>query len=181
MEKQPDARERVLDFFAKALQMNVKRQGIQVDPRTVSGDGFMVNLQAILLQLSSPFIDAQYTKVSASSLLSTRQCLTSFRQLDKVDIDYFRKSGRFDMSDETRVHADAQAVKQFESQAPTDAAKPNFISEIFFMTAWAHHLGYMPVVNTVNKYSRSVQDLDDQIKEIENDASWRGVSVPLQS
>lgn len=44
------------------------------------------------------------------------------------------------------------------------------------MTAWAHHLGFMPVVNTVNRYSRSLQDLEDQIKEVESDTSWQGVS-----
>lgn len=65
---QPDAREAVLKYFAKALQVNVKRQGLQVDSRTVAGDGFMFNLQAVLLQLASPFIDAQYTKVRPFSV-----------------------------------------------------------------------------------------------------------------
>lgn len=37
-------------------------------------------------------------------------------QIDKVDIDYFRKSKRFDMSDETRVHADASSTKEYEAQ-----------------------------------------------------------------
>lgn len=94
----------MLQLFAKVLQMNVKRQGLQVDPRTVAGDGFMVNMQAVLLQLALPFIDAHYTK------------------LDRVDVDYFRKAKRFDMMDETRVHADASAAREYEAQGPSDRA-----------------------------------------------------------
>lgn len=64
LKSSPAAREKTLQFIAKSMEINIKRQGMQVDPRTVAGDGFMVNLQSVLLQLSTPFIDANYTKVS---------------------------------------------------------------------------------------------------------------------
>jgi hypothetical protein len=47
-----------------AAQISRERQGMQVDPRTVAGDGFMINLQAVLLLLAQPIIDATYSKVS---------------------------------------------------------------------------------------------------------------------
>ena len=81
----PAAREAVLQYFAKALGMNVRRSGMQVcgpaeksvlvligtqvDSRSVASDSFMVNLQSILLNLATPFIDAQYSKVRTVHLM----------------------------------------------------------------------------------------------------------------
>jgi ubiquitin conjugation factor E4 B len=58
-----DAREKVLDWFAAALNINHKRRAIQVDPKTVSSDGFMFNITTCLDQLCEPFMDAAFTKV----------------------------------------------------------------------------------------------------------------------
>ena len=58
-----DARDRVLDWFATALNINHKRRAMQVDPETVSSDGFMFNLTTSLDQLCEPFMDATFTKV----------------------------------------------------------------------------------------------------------------------
>ena len=43
--------------------MNVKRGGMQVDPETVASDGFMINLQTVLLRFAEPFMDSKYSKV----------------------------------------------------------------------------------------------------------------------
>ena len=99
------------------------------------------------------------------------------------------------MLEETKVHADLQQSKAYFAQPPSDreqlhlcivlamlnviaetATPPNFISEIFFLAAWSLHLGYMPAVNTVNRISRHLGDYDEQIREIEADQSWQGVS-----
>jgi ubiquitin conjugation factor E4 B len=58
-----DAREKVLDWFATALNINHKRRAMQVDSKTVSSDGFMFNLTTCLDQLCEPFMDAAFTKV----------------------------------------------------------------------------------------------------------------------
>lgn len=60
-----EAREAVLNYFAKIIALNVRRAGMQVEPETVATDSFMVNLQAILFRFCEPFIDANYTKVCA--------------------------------------------------------------------------------------------------------------------
>lgn len=58
-----DSREKVLDWFAAALNLNHKRRAMQVDPKTVSSDGFMFNITTCLDQLCEPFMDAAFTKV----------------------------------------------------------------------------------------------------------------------
>jgi hypothetical protein len=59
----PEARNRVLDWFATALNINHKIRAMQVDPNTVASDGFMFNLTTCLDQLCQPFMDANFTKV----------------------------------------------------------------------------------------------------------------------
>lgn len=61
-----DARDKVLDWFAAALNINHKRRAMQVDPNTVSSDGFMFNITSCLDQLCEPFMDARFTKVRSS-------------------------------------------------------------------------------------------------------------------
>lgn len=75
-----ESREAVLDYFSRVVSLNVKRTGMQVrlfwlngwprsltavkvDPTTVASDGFMLNMQAVLLRFAEPFMDANYTKV----------------------------------------------------------------------------------------------------------------------
>jgi ubiquitin conjugation factor E4 B len=65
------ARERVLNWFATALNLNHKRRAMQVDPRTVSSDALMFNITTCLDQLCEPFMDAAFTKVRALVYLST--------------------------------------------------------------------------------------------------------------
>jgi ubiquitin conjugation factor E4 B len=63
----PESREGTLDFFALVIRLNEKRAGMRVDPRTVSSDGFMTNLQVVLLKLFEPVMDITFSKVSSSS------------------------------------------------------------------------------------------------------------------
>lgn len=37
---------------------------MRVNPATVASDGFMVNVQAVLLRFAEPFVDATYSKVA---------------------------------------------------------------------------------------------------------------------
>jgi ubiquitin conjugation factor E4 B len=53
----------VLNHFAKVVQINTKRGGMQVDPATVASDGYMINMQAALLRFVENFVDAKFSKV----------------------------------------------------------------------------------------------------------------------
>ncbi|OAX40417.1 hypothetical protein K503DRAFT_791386 [Rhizopogon vinicolor AM-OR11-026] len=91
----PEARERVLEYFATAVRLNVKRAGMQVQPETVATDSFMVNLQSVLLRFAEPFMDARYTK------------------MDRIDRYYFSASTRIDLKEETRIKATSDEAAQW--------------------------------------------------------------------
>lgn len=63
------SRDKVLDWFALIVNSNHKRRALQVDNRTVSSDGFMVNVTFILDQLCEPFMDASFSKVLVPPIL----------------------------------------------------------------------------------------------------------------
>jgi ubiquitin conjugation factor E4 B len=117
----PATRERILNWFALCVNKNHKKRAMRVDPRIVSGDGFMVNVTNTLDRLSEPFMDASFSKI------------------EKVDVDYLRREPRVDISDETKINADQKASDEFYSNKAD--GKSNFISEVFFLTVAAHHYG----------------------------------------
>ena len=59
----PESREAVLQYFARVINLNVKRAGLQVGEETIATDSFMVNLQSVLNRFAEPFMDANYAKV----------------------------------------------------------------------------------------------------------------------
>jgi ubiquitin conjugation factor E4 B len=60
----PESREGVLSFITLVANLNNKRSGERVDHRTISSDGFMTNLQVVLLKLFAPVMDGAFSKVS---------------------------------------------------------------------------------------------------------------------
>ena len=117
----PQARNKVLDWFAYVVNVNHKRRALQVDPREVSSDGFMVNVTVILDCLCQPFMDSTFSKVG------------------RIDVNYFRRKPRVDIKDETKLNADQAQSDSF--YATEVAGESNFITEVFFLTLAAHHYG----------------------------------------
>ena len=85
----PEAKSRVLDWFAAIMDLNIKRTAIQVrcaeslsqfccsitpqiDPGTVASDGFMLNVTSVLTRLCEPFMDTAYSKARVSQNLFSR-------------------------------------------------------------------------------------------------------------
>lgn len=83
----PEARDRLLDYFSYAIQLNEKRAQMQVDPQTVASDGFMHNITGVLLMFSDPFLDVRASKI------------------DKIDSTYFRTSKRINVTEDTKINA----------------------------------------------------------------------------
>ncbi|KAI2616310.1 ubiquitin conjugation factor E4 [Hypoxylon sp. NC1633] len=134
------SRNRTLDWFAFAVNVNHKTRALQVKPTEVASDGFMVNLTAVLDQLCQPFMDATYTKIN------------------RIDTDYLRRDPRVNMSDETRLNADQTTAMTFQAEyAP---GSTNFITEVFFLTLAAHHYG-------LGATNSKLKDLDRDIKYVE--------------
>lgn len=68
---------------------------MQVDPRTVSSDAFMINAFSVLMDFSAPFMDASYSKI------------------DKIDPEYFGKTARLDIQDLTKINASGEDAKEY--------------------------------------------------------------------
>ena len=146
-----EAREKMLDWFAKCVNTNHKRRAMQVDTRQVASDGFMMNITVCLDQLCEPFMDATFTKI------------------DRIDIDYLRRSPRVDITEETKLNADQKASDEFYSR-PADG-QSNFISEVFFLTLAAHHYGSEAVSSTLTEMEKNLKRMEKQIAELEADRS----------
>ncbi|KAI0517319.1 ubiquitin fusion degradation protein 2 [Xylaria bambusicola] len=136
----PTAKNSTLDWFAFSLNSNHKRRALQVKATEVASDGFMVNVTAVLDKLCEPFMDATFSKIN------------------KVDLDYLRRTPRVDMSDETKLNADQATSDAFYNNKVDGSS--NFISEVFFLTLAAHHYG-------LGATNSKLKDLDKDIKYVE--------------
>ncbi|KAJ3523066.1 hypothetical protein NM208_g12594 [Fusarium decemcellulare] len=143
----PDTRSRTLDWFAYIMNTNHKRRAIQVDPREVATNGFMMNVTTILDRFCEPFMDNDFSKV------------------DRIDDNYFRKQPRVDIKDETKLNADqAYSDNFYSSKEPGEA---NFISEAFFLTLAAHHYGSEACNSQLKNMDRDIKYLEKHVKAIE--------------
>jgi len=155
----PEARERVLDWFALVVNSNHKRRAMRVDKATVSSDGFMINVNTCLDQLCEPFMDATFSKI------------------DRVDIDYLRRHPRVDIKDETKINATQEESDEFYKE-PLEG-KSHFISELFFLTVAAHHYGSEAARNMLKDMDRELKHMAKQIEQFETERH-KYVNNPMQ-
>ncbi|KAL2263711.1 hypothetical protein VTK26DRAFT_5467 [Humicola hyalothermophila] len=143
----PQARNKVLDWFAYIMNANHKRRAIQVDPREVSSDGFMMNVTVILDCLCEPFMDSTFSKVG------------------RIDINYFKRHPRLDIKDETKLNADQAESDAF--YATKVEGENNFITEIFFLTLAAHHYGSEAANSKMKNLDRDIKYYEKNIAMME--------------
>ncbi|KAK4549873.1 hypothetical protein LTR36_005174 [Oleoguttula mirabilis] len=142
-------KEAMLDWFALCVNKNHKKRAMRVDYKTVSGDGFMVNVTVVLDQLCEPFMDASFSKI------------------DKIDVDYLRRKPRVDISDETKINADQKAADEFYAR-PAEGTS-GFTSEIFFLTVAAHHYGTEAAQTRMATMKKSVKRYEQDLETFEAD------------
>lgn len=144
-----ETRNKVLDWFAHVMNVNHKRRAIQVDPTEVSSDGFMINVTVVLDYLCEPFMD------------------TTFSKIDRIDVDYFRRSPRLDIRDETKINADqhqSDAYYAVKVDGPS-----NFITEVFFLTLAAHHYGAEAANAKLKSLDREIKHFEKQLALLESE------------
>lgn len=144
-----EAREKMLSWFATCMNTNHKRRAIQVDANTVSSDGFMINVTVCLDQLCEPFMDATFSKI------------------DRIDVEYLRRTPRIDIKDETKLNADQHASDDYYSREVE--GQSNFISEIFFLTLAAHHYGSEATNAQLMQLEKDLKWMEKKVVEIEAD------------
>lgn len=93
-----ESRNRLLDYYGHIIKLNEKRAQMQVDIQTVSSDGFMHNIAAVLLMFCDPFLDIRASKI------------------DKIDPSYFRTSKRLDVSEDTKINATKEQSDAYYGQ-----------------------------------------------------------------
>ena len=153
------SRDRMLDWFALCVNSNHKRRALQVDPTQVSTDGFMINVTVCLDQLCEPFMDASFSKI------------------DRIDVDYLRRTPRVEIKDETKVNADQNTSDAFYSRHAEGSS--NFISEAFFLTLAAHHYGTEAANASLSTLEKELKRMKKHIEEIELDRhKW--ISDPVR-
>ncbi|KAF8510860.1 ubiquitin elongating factor core-domain-containing protein [Gautieria morchelliformis] len=160
----PASREGVLAYFARAVNLNLKRGGMQVDFATVASDAFMINLHTILLRFAEPFMDAKYSK------------------MDRVDPEFYRRSQRLDVSEETRLKATSDEAAQWvasSQEASSDAYIPNFISEVFYLTAAFNHYGPIRTIQEHDGLGKELDHMQRHLDAINADTTWQG--TPAQA
>lgn len=143
----PDTRSRTLSWFAYIMNQNHKRRAMQVDPREVASDGFMLNVTTILDRFCEPFMDSDFSKV------------------DKIDVRYFKRQPRVDIRDETKLNADQASADKFYSEK--EEGDSNFISEAFFLTLAAHHYGSEALNTQLKGLNREIKFLEKNIRAME--------------
>jgi len=144
-----ESRERTLDWFALCVNANHKRRAMRTDPRFISSDGFMVNVTVCLDRLCEPFMDAAFSKIG------------------RIEVEYFRRSPRVDISDETKINADQITAEAFYSNKADGTS--NFISEVFFLTVAAHHYGTEAVNTKMSSLKKDLKHMDKEIERIESE------------
>ena len=144
-----EPRERALDWFTKCVNINHKRRATQIDKKTVSSDGFMINLTVCLDQLCEPFMDASFSKI------------------DRIDVNYLRRDPRVVIKDETKLNADQKQSDEF--YADVEAGQNNFISEIFFLTLAGHHYGTEAANQALSQLEKDLKYMETQIAAMEAD------------
>lgn len=143
----PETRGRTLDWFSYIVNANHKRRAMQVDPREVASDGFMMNITTIMDQFCEPFMDNDFSKI------------------DKIDVKYFQRKPRVDISDETKINADQATADDFYSHE--EEGESNFISEAFFLTLAAHHYGSEASNSQLKKLDREIKYIEKHLAAME--------------
>lgn len=157
----PTSREQLLDYVGTVVNRNVKRSGMRVDPKTVASDGFMINLQAILLRLFEPVLDVTYSK------------------LDRIDVGYYSKTKRVDITEETKIKAAQAEYNEYRAQmeansgvTPSKGTSP-FISDLFFLLNAYQHFGMNKTISNRERASKNVYEIKKDLRRLEAQrASW---------
>eukprot|EP01083_Nonionella_stella_P061089 159270_1 len=152
--KRKECKENVLRLLSYFVFINLDRGKMRFNHKTVSSDGFMLNLNYVMLALCDPIIKRN--------------------MVNKIDANYFlmrdTSNARYmTWEDSTRMNADAQEIKTLQEKLYSSSEEEEkeinfgFTTEIFCLTLEALHLGF----GCVDKISNTLQV---QIERLRRDA-----------
>jgi ubiquitin conjugation factor E4 B len=99
-------------------------------------------------------------------------------QIDKIDINFYRRSSRVNIDEETRINASKENI---DAQADDDSMSgnepPNFITNLFFLANAFQHLGLIKTISTRKRAEKNISEIEKELKRAEaSRPSWEGVS-----
>ena len=148
--KNKKCRENIVRLISYFVHINLDRGKMRFDHLTVSRDGFMLNLNYILLSLVDPIIKRN--------------------MLNKIDTNYFlihKTRSYLSFEDSTLLSCDANEYKTLQDALYKDAeneCKSNevsfgFTTEIFCITLEALHLGFSGICNELHRIQVHIERL----------------------
>lgn len=167
----PESKENLLQWLCNFLRLNESK--LQINPKdnlsyelylTISTDGFLLNLVNVLFQFCKPFLNPEQGK------------------LKTVDSNYFTTFCRFDFSKTPKLcdHPDSFTSKESfsSSSSSSNSTSPslNFITEIYFITYYAIHIGLIPLIEEHEKLYSSYSRLYNSAQSLKaqyGDPTWK--------
>lgn len=154
----PESRAYLMSLFTKTLDRNHGRMAMQVDPNKVNGDGFMLNITHVLVKFCMPFVDL------------------SGKSLGKISLDFFRSPAAPDMTEETRLVADANESAEWSA---TPSAETNFVTQVFFLAAGYLQYGAAAAIQGEKTLKRQVEVFTDRLRQVEEREASGQVPAPM--
>uniref|UniRef100_A0A8D8LIT7 Ubiquitin conjugation factor E4 B n=2 Tax=Cacopsylla melanoneura TaxID=428564 RepID=A0A8D8LIT7_9HEMI len=151
-------REAMLNYLAALVGHNEKRAQLQSDEGMLAGDGFMMNLLAVL------------------------QALSDKVDLLKIDLMYPfhpQKSDMLSFKNDTRLKMSSQEVEEWlesvhSASSSTEWREPKFVSTCWFLTLHCHHLSLLPALGKYQRRLRTLRDLQKLVDELLSvESTWR--------
>jgi hypothetical protein len=141
----------VLEIIEAFLRLNGKRTQLRAARVHLASDGAMLNLLSVLLKVCvcvCVCVCQIFSPTRSCVCLQLCEPFSDCRKpaFDKITAEYLAMPGsRVDTSHETTLAlCTADELAQWARGLPTSA--PNFITEAFFLTLSALHIGLMPAI-----------------------------------
>jgi hypothetical protein len=152
-----DTREISLKYIADLLKQNSKREQFNADERSLAQDGFMLNLMAVLQQLSFKI------------------------KLHVVDPFFpFHPQSLISIDEDTKLRFEtAEFAKHMEKlKSEMKWSDPKFSSHCWFFTLQSHHLGILPAISRYHKRLRAIKELQRMVDELNaTESRWENTHV----
>lgn len=143
-----ESRTDLIVYWGRIVNKNHLRRGDHAAQNKLASNAFMSNITIVLVKFSQPFLDVSYKKI------------------DKIDVNFFNALNLFiDLSNETRLNSDFKEADQFYDDHRNDA-KPNFISDCFFLTLAYLHYGIGGTLLYEEKLSPQIKRLEEEIEKL---------------
>lgn len=153
-----DTRDVVLKYISELLKHNAKREQYNADERSLAQDGFMLNLMAVLQQLSLKI------------------------KLERVDAMYpFHPNSLLSIEEDTKLRFEKAEFTSYLAKLKAEKSKwedPKFVTHCWFFTLHSHHLGMLPAISRYHKRLRAIKELQRMVDEL-NATESRWKNTPL--